>query len=79
MHDERSDRDAARAGGLAIAGSRARLLAAPHPLLNGRSPSYLAVETEIGARMVEDLSAEIRLGTLSGARSLQAVPFTAYT
>jgi putative toxin-antitoxin system antitoxin component (TIGR02293 family) len=40
-----------------------RFLAAPHPLLNGRSPSEIAVETEIGARAVEELLGQLKYGS----------------
>lgn len=40
-----------------------RFLAAPHPLLNGRSPSEIAVETEIGARAVEELLGRLKYGS----------------
>jgi putative toxin-antitoxin system antitoxin component (TIGR02293 family) len=40
-----------------------RFLGAPHPLLNGRSPSDVAVETEIGARAVEELLGRLKYGS----------------
>jgi putative toxin-antitoxin system antitoxin component (TIGR02293 family) len=40
-----------------------RFLAAHHPLLNGRSPSDVAVETEIGARAVEELLGRLKYGS----------------
>jgi putative toxin-antitoxin system antitoxin component (TIGR02293 family) len=40
-----------------------RFLAAPHPLLNGRSPSDVAVETEIGARAVEEVLGRLKYGS----------------
>ena len=40
-----------------------RFLREPHPLLNGRIPSEVAVETEIGARTVEDVLGRLKYGS----------------
>lgn len=40
-----------------------RFLAEPHPLLGGKVPRDLAVETEIGARAVEDLLGRLKYGS----------------
>ena len=37
-----------------------RFLREPHPLLDGRIPSEVAVETEIGARTVEDILGRLK-------------------
>jgi putative toxin-antitoxin system antitoxin component (TIGR02293 family) len=44
--------------------AQARLfLAKPHPLLGGRLPRELAIESDIGARAVEDLLGGLKYGT----------------
>ena len=40
-----------------------RFLAEPHPLLGGRIPREIAIETEIGARTVEDLLGRLKYGS----------------
>ena len=40
-----------------------RFLGKPHPLLNGKIPYEVAVETEIGARTVEDILGRLKYGT----------------
>lgn len=40
-----------------------RFLAKPHPLLRGRVPRELAIESDIGARAVEDLLGGLKYGT----------------
>lgn len=40
-----------------------RFLREPHPLLKGRIPSDVAVETEIGARTVEDILGRLKYGS----------------
>ncbi len=40
-----------------------RFLAEPHPMLEGRVPRDVAVETEIGARAVEDLLGRLKYGS----------------
>jgi putative toxin-antitoxin system antitoxin component (TIGR02293 family) len=40
-----------------------RFLAEPHPLLRGRVPRELAIESDIGARAVEDLLGGLKFGT----------------
>jgi putative toxin-antitoxin system antitoxin component (TIGR02293 family) len=40
-----------------------RFLAEPHPILEGRVPRDVAVETEIGARAVEDLLGRLKYGS----------------
>lgn len=40
-----------------------RFLAEPHPLLGGRVPRDVAIETEIGARAVEDLLGRLKYGS----------------
>ena len=40
-----------------------RFLREPHPLLNGRIPYEVAVETEIGARAVEEVLGKLKYGS----------------
>lgn len=40
-----------------------RFLAEPHPLLGGRIPRVVTIETEIGARAVEDLLGRLKYGS----------------
>lgn len=40
-----------------------RFLGEPHPLLDGRVPSEIAVETEIGARTVEEILGRLKYGS----------------
>jgi putative toxin-antitoxin system antitoxin component (TIGR02293 family) len=40
-----------------------RFFAEPHPLLNGRVPRDVAIETEIGARTVEDILGRLKYGS----------------
>lgn len=40
-----------------------RFLSAPHPLLNGRSPLDLALGSDYGARLVEDILGRLRFGS----------------
>jgi putative toxin-antitoxin system antitoxin component (TIGR02293 family) len=40
-----------------------RFLAEPHPLLRGRAPRELAIESDFGARAVEDLLGGLKFGT----------------
>jgi putative toxin-antitoxin system antitoxin component (TIGR02293 family) len=40
-----------------------RFLAEPHPLLRGRIPRELAIESDVGARAVEDLLGGLKFGT----------------
>jgi putative toxin-antitoxin system antitoxin component (TIGR02293 family) len=40
-----------------------RFLREPHPLLDGRVPNEVAVDTEIGARTVEDILGRLKYGS----------------
>jgi putative toxin-antitoxin system antitoxin component (TIGR02293 family) len=45
------------------AGSAQRFFAETHPLLGGRAPLDVAIESEIGARAVEDLLGRLKYGS----------------
>jgi putative toxin-antitoxin system antitoxin component (TIGR02293 family) len=40
-----------------------RFFAEPHPLLGGRIPRDVAIETEVGARAVEDILGRLKYGS----------------
>lgn len=43
--------------------SAQKFLGEPHPLLNGKIPYEVAIETEIGARAVEDVLGKLKYGS----------------